>query len=352
MNPDFTRKLLAWNRSENTRSMPWKGEKDPYKIWLSEIILQQTRVEQGWDYYEKFIEQFPTIDHLARAPEKKVYKLWEGLGYYSRCRNLIATSRKISSENAGLFPITYEEMVQLKGIGPYTASAIASFAFDLPHAVVDGNVKRVLARYYGVSTPMDSGTGMKFFAELAAALLDKKRPGLYNQAIMDFGATICKPKNPRCPSCILSDGCQAFKHGWVNQLPIKGKRLIKEKRWLNYLVIQTERDSYYLRQRLGKDIWQQLYEFVLWETDQPIRTEDIAISPFIRKIFDRQPFKILNISKIFKQQLTHQTIQGRFIKIEIKKPLSKLKEYKLVNYKKIREYPFPKFISDYLQNPL
>jgi A/G-specific adenine glycosylase len=332
--------------------MPWKGEKDPYKIWLSEIILQQTRVEQGWSYYEKFIKSFPSIDTLAKAPEKKVYKLWEGLGYYTRCRNLIQTARKISSDNAGHFPSTYEDIVNLKGIGPYTASAIASFAFNLPYAVVDSNVKRVLARYFGISTPIDSANGMKFYSDFAATLLDQKRPGIYNQAIMDFGAVVCKPKNPCCHACILSVGCQAFKHNWVTILPNKGKRPPKERRWFYYLVIQTLEKNYYIRQRKGKDIWQNLYEFVLWESDQPIGMDDFAMSDFMKDVFGKHPFTIRNISKIYKQQLTHQTIQGRFLHIEIKKPLSRLKEYKLIKPGKIREYPFPKFINEYLPNLL
>src|SRR6201989_1587127 len=171
----FTALLLKWHKGKNTRKMPWKGEKDPYKIWLSEIILQQTRVDQGWSYYERFVEAFPTIHELAHAPEQKVFKLWEGLGYYSRCRNLIATAKKIDAEYNGQFPATYEEILALKGIGPYTAAAIASFAFNLPHAVVDGNVTRVLSRYFGDSTPIDTTAGKKLYSELADALLDKQQ---------------------------------------------------------------------------------------------------------------------------------------------------------------------------------
>ena len=189
----FSRILQKWNREKNTRQMPWKGEKDPYKIWLSEIILQQTRVEQGLNYYNNFIKTFPDVHKLAKAPEEKIFKLWEGLGYYTRCRNLIASARYISKELKGKFPDTYEEIKALKGVGPYTAAAISSFAFNLPHAVVDGNVFRVLARIFGISTPIDSTEGKKKFTELANKLLDKKQPGFYNQAIMDFGAVICKP---------------------------------------------------------------------------------------------------------------------------------------------------------------
>src|SRR5437868_3718798 len=188
----FTNSLLNWNRKYNKRQMPWKGEKDPYKIWLSEIILQQTRVEQGWNYYHQFVENFPTVIHLAKAPETKVFKLWEGLGYYSRCKNLIATAKIIASKHKGKFPEAYEDIISLKGVGSYTAAAIASFAFDLPFAVVDGNVFRVLSRFFGIATAIDSTAGKKMFTQLAAELLDKKHPGIYNQALMDFGAVVCK----------------------------------------------------------------------------------------------------------------------------------------------------------------
>ncbi|HLA58283.1 MAG TPA: hypothetical protein VK622_05965, partial [Puia sp.] len=203
----FTDRLLEWNKHQNIRSMPWKGIKDPYKIWLSEIILQQTRVEQGWSYYEKFVKAFPTIDDLARAPEEKVFKLWEGLGYYSRCKNLIHTARYISSELNGIFPDNYEDILLLKGIGPYTAAAISSFAFNEPRAVVDGNVQRVLSRYFGIAIPIDSLQGKKLFQELAQTLLDKSFAGIYNQEIMDFGAVVCKPQNPLCTQCVHQQNC-------------------------------------------------------------------------------------------------------------------------------------------------
>ena len=190
--------------------MPWKHEKDPYKIWLSEIILQQTRVEQGREYYNRFVHAYPTVEQLAVAKDDDVYKLWEGLGYYSRCKNLLHTAREIVNKYAGVFPKTYEEIIQLKGIGPYTAAAIASFAFQLPYAVLDGNVMRILSRYFGISTAIDSTEGKKELATLANSLLDTDAPGIYNQAIMDFGATICKPKQPVCTNCLLAENCTAF----------------------------------------------------------------------------------------------------------------------------------------------
>src|ERR1700743_845026 len=222
---DFTQILLKWHKHKNDRKMPWKGEKNPYRIWLSEVILQQTRVEQGWAYYEKFINAFPTVHELAAAGEQKVFKLWEGLGYYSRCRNLIATAKTIDSVYEGRFPAVYSEILALKGIGPYAAAAIASFAFNLPHAVVDGNVTRVLSRYFGDSTPIDTTAGKKLYSNLADALLDRERADLYNQAIMDFGATICLPRNPLCADCVQRSGCQALQKGLIAQLPVKEKSI-------------------------------------------------------------------------------------------------------------------------------
>src|SRR6187549_1636680 len=197
----FTPTLLDWNNNENTRSMPWKGEKDPYRIWLSEIILQQTRVEQGWAYYENFILNYPTVRDLAAAPEEAVFRLWQGLGYYARCKNMLAAARQIVEQFHGHFPNTYDAIQSLKGVGPYTAAAIASFAFNLPHAVLDGNVYRVLSRFFGIDEPIDSTKGKQLFTGIAGRVLSQKEPGLFNQAIMDFGATVCKPVAPLCSLC-------------------------------------------------------------------------------------------------------------------------------------------------------
>ena len=210
LNKYFIANLLKWNNTDNKREMPWKGEKDPYKIWLSEIILQQTRVDQGLAYYNEFVKTFPTVRDLAKAPETKVFKLWEGLGYYTRCKNLLATAKIIHESLNGKFPDEYEAILALKGIGPYTAAAIGSFGFNLPHAVVDGNVFRVLARYFGIAVPTDSTAGKKMFTALANELLDKDQPGIYNQALMDFGAVICKPQLPLCATCALKKTLQSF----------------------------------------------------------------------------------------------------------------------------------------------
>src|SRR4030095_3299602 len=239
-NRSFTRLLLRWNRQKNKREMPWKGEKDPYKIWLSEIILQQTRVEQGIEYYHRFIKKFPDIRQLAKANDKLIFKLWEGLGYYSRCRNLISTARLISQEFDGRFPTTFDDIRQLRGVGPYTAAAISSFAFNLPHAVIDGNVSRVLSRVFEIMKPVDSTEGKKIIVSLAGELLDKDEPGVYNQAIMDFGAVVCKPLVPLCSNCVFKKICLAFRNDHVKKLPLKSKRIIIKERWFYYFVLSEE----------------------------------------------------------------------------------------------------------------
>ena len=347
----FREKLLDWNSRENTRSMPWKGEKDPYRIWLSEVILQQTRVEQGRAYYEKFIDIFPTIRDLAGAPEQKVFKLWEGLGYYRRCRNLIETARKIEKDYEGSFPSAYKQIRELKGIGSYTAAAIASFAFNLPYAVVDGNVERVLARYFGISMPVDTTAGKKMYAVLADSLLDTKQPGIYNQAIMDFGAVVCKPQNPLCGECTQREDCQAFENGWMARLPVKGKKAPKRKRWMYYLMIRTDNDEVYISRRKSKDIWAGLFEFVLYETESATDAGGIMQSDFVWRIFGEHRLTVKHISKVYRQELTHQTIEGQFITINIGKPLPTLENFMLVSWKDLNEYPFPGFINAYLQDP-
>ena len=325
--------------------MPWKGEKDPYRIWLSEIILQQTRVEQGLGYYHRFITTFPTVKHLALAPEIKVFKLWEGLGYYTRCKNLLATAKYINDELQGKFPHKYEDILALKGIGPYTAAAIGSFAFNLPHAVVDGNVFRVLSRYFGISTPTDSTDGKKIFSVLANDLLDGKNPGAYNQAIMDFGAVVCKPKLPLCKSCLLNRHCVAFLQGMVQQLPVKEKAITKRTRWFYYLVIEYN-DEVYVRKRGAKDIWENLYEFVLLESREPLLLENFKP---VKEMLGKNQFEVKHISAFYKQLLTHQTIRGQFIRLTITQPVA-LEGYKRVGKRALQKLPFPKFISNYLKD--
>jgi A/G-specific adenine glycosylase len=346
MKPEFTQKLLQWNKRSNTRAMPWKGEKDPYKIWLSEIILQQTRVEQGWAYYEKFIKIFPTIHDLAAADDKKVFKMWEGLGYYTRCKNLIAAARKIVNDHKGKFPTSYEEIKALPGIGPYTAAAISSFAFNEAQAVVDGNVQRVIARYFGISTPIDTTAGKKLYNTIAQALLDAKTPGIYNQAIMDFGAVICKPQNPLCDQCVQRSSCEAFAHDMVKQLPVKEKAIQKKHRWFCYYIVQVK-DRVYIKLRTGKDIWENLHEFVLYEPGSAPTTSPADL-PFLHQLMKGQAFEVHTISRTYRQLLTHQSITGQFVVIHAKKPVPALKDYLLVNKSELTQYAFPRLINSFL----
>ncbi len=344
----FVRLLLKWNRDQNTRQMPWKGEKDPYKIWLSEIILQQTRVEQGLNYYNNFIRIFPDIYKLAAAKDEKIFKLWEGLGYYTRCRNLIATARYIVKEQKGIFPDNYETIKTLKGIGPYTAAAISSFAFNLPHAVVDGNVFRVLARVFGISTPTDSPEGKKIFTTLAGELLDKKQPGIYNQAIMDFGAVVCKPLAPLCSNCVFNKTCFAFLNDQVASLPVKEKRTRIRKRWFYYFVLEYGNEIA-IRQRQAKDIWQQLYEFPLLEMEQASGIKTILQQAQKKKWLIKKDEPVL-VSPLFKQQLSHQLINGKFILVRVQQRPRVKNDWIWVTRKKIDKHAFPQFIRQYLRS--
>lgn len=342
----FTKTLLSWNKKANERKMPWKGESDPYKIWLSEIILQQTRVEQGWHYYNRFIVAYPTVDKLAKAPEEKIFKLWEGLGYYTRCKNLIETARFISKEKKGKFPGDYQEILALKGVGPYTAAAIASFAFNLPYAVIDGNVFRILSRFFGIAEPIDSAKGKKIFEAIADELLDKKTPGIYNQAIMDFGAVVCKPKNPMCNVCMLKESCEARLLGITDKLPVKNTRIVKRSRWFYYFIIEHN-NKFYVHKRAAGDIWENLYEFVLLETKKIMTINEIKGSHEVKEMVGKNKIEIKAVSKSYRQQLTHQTIQGRFFHLKAKNEISS-KTYKAVTLKELKKLPFPKFITGYL----
>lgn len=348
MNSSFTRLLMDWHFTENSRKMPWKGEKDPYKIWLSEIILQQTRVEQGLDYYNRFVDAFPTVRHLAEARDEKVFKLWEGLGYYARCRNLLHTARVVHKDHGGVFPDTYNQIIQLKGIGPYTASAIASFAFGLPYAVVDGNVMRVLSRVFGISEPVDGMAGKKKLNELAEKLLDKDNPDLYNQAIMDFGAVVCKPAIPLCNTCSLQQICVAFQREMTDLLPVKMQKIKRRKRWMYYFLLE-KKQQVLVRERQEKDIWRHLNEFVLVETSRRLSPEKLLKEEPVRTFLNGQDPVISSISGEFKQQLTHQEIQGRFIRIHVPDKFSLPLGYKWVKWKDLENLAFPKYILSYLK---
>lgn len=342
----FVNGLLDWNENENSREMPWKGEKDPYKIWLSEIILQQTRVEQGLKYYQNFIRRFPNVHALANAIDDEILKLWEGLGYYSRCRNLITAARYISADRKGIFPKDYNDILQLKGVGNYTAAAIASFAYNAPFAVVDGNVFRVLSRIFDLDIPIDSTLGKKEFSKLAQDMLPANRAAVYNQSIMDFGAMICKPV-PACSQCFFNHHCKAHLNGRQDLLPVKEKKLKIKKRWLNYFVIKYK-DQVLIHQRLSNDIWQQLFEFVLIETDASLSSKNIL--QLLNKQYGIKEYKLIAQYEC-DQKLTHQFIQFAFIRLEVSKKTS-IPGFFWAKTKELDAYAFPKTIKQYIVSQL
>lgn len=323
----FVKKLLQWNKTHNHRTMPWKGEKNPYFIWLSEIILQQTRVEQGLEYYLKFIKEFPTVSHLADASEDKVMRLWQGLGYYTRARNLHASAKIIQHDHHGIFPNNYENILKLKGIGKYTAAAISSFGFNLPHAVVDGNVIRVLSRVFGIKIAYDTAKGIEEFNALAHDLLDCKNPGVYNQAIMDFGATICMPTNPNCIKCVMHKDCEANQQNIVKELPVKNKRITLKKRYFIFK-LWIKKEKICIEKREEKDIWRNLYQFPLEEIGE-------------------KKFNSYN-EKEFTQKLTHQKIHAKFIYEKVANTAISAQSW--VDIKCLNNFGFPKIICTFIES--
>lgn len=327
--------------------MPWKGEKDPYRIWLSEIILQQTRVEQGLGYYKRMLKAYPTVKKLAKADDNQVFKIWEGLGYYSRCRNLLETARFIADKKRGVFPDSFEELKSLKGVGPYTAAAIASFAFDLPHAVVDGNVFRVLARVFGIELPIDSTEGKKKFTELANSMMDREQPGTYNQAIMDFGATICKPRAPNCQSCPFKKTCLAFLGKKVSQLPVKHKKIVLKHRWF-YFLLPSYRGQLPVKIRTEKDIWQGLAAFPMLEREKETSIKALLKLAEKNKLIPANAYVVESISALYRQTLSHQLIAGQFIRIRLRKKPALDKEWKWQHADALKSQAFPQLINQYL----
>lgn len=314
MNPNkfFRKRLISWYL-QNKRDLPWRNTTDPYMIWLSEIILQQTRVVQGLPYFLKFTEAFPTVFDLANASETKVLRLWQGLGYYSRARNLHACAKTIVEKYDGKFPDNYQELLKLKGIGKYTAAAIASFAFQEAVPVIDGNVYRVLSRVFGIAEDIGSSRGQKVFAQLAGELMDRDHPHDYNQAIMEFGATYCTPSGPDCHNCIFTNECHANKHGLQRDLPVKMKKVKVKTRFFHYLVIQHQ-GKILLRQRRQNDIWQGLYDFYLIEDVKPLDMNQIvhAKKPGWATY---QNLNLQHLSNEYKHILTHQRIFARFFHV-------------------------------------
>lgn len=340
----FSKSLIVWYL-EHKRDLPWRNETDPYLIWLSEIMLQQTRVAQGLPYYKRFVEAFPTVFHLAEASEETVLKLWQGLGYYSRARNLHQTAKTIASEYNGEFPSAYKELIKLKGIGDYTASAIASICFDEPSAVVDGNVYRVLSRVFGIDTPINSSTGQKEFKALAQRLIDPEGPGTFNQAIMEFGARHCVPRNPDCGNCIFGEICDARNMDNVNELPVKLKKQRIRKRYFNYIVFLSENNKTRMEKRSEKGIWQNLYQFPLIETEAEVDSEELMQSPDFQKITNDggydEPVPYHDQPIIHK--LSHQHLHTKFWVMRSAQEFSDA-----VPVSEINTYPVPVLIENFI----
>ncbi|MCR5658055.1 MAG: A/G-specific adenine glycosylase [Bacteroidales bacterium] len=342
--------LLDWF-AVNRRDLPWRQSPTPYQVWLSEVILQQTRVNQGRDYYLRFIERWPTVTDLAQASEEEVLKMWQGLGYYSRARNLHHCAQQVMNEYNGQFPADFEKLKHLKGIGNYTAAAIASIAFNLPHAVVDGNVYRVLARLYDIDTPININEGQNLFARLADELLNQKQPSLHNQAMMEFGALHCTPKSPNCLHCPLQAQCLAFAHQTVMQRPVKLQKLKVTKRYFNYLVIKVK-DSVYLHKRNANDIWKNLYDFPCIESEKNMSAEEVIASEAFVQLIGKTPFTITKVSPVFTHKLTHRTILAQFIEIKLEQKLLQIetKDLFLTRETDLGNFPIPRLIDLYLNN--
>lgn len=341
---DFAAELLSWY-NKNKRDLPWRNTRNPYKIWLSEVILQQTRVEQGTAYYHAFTERYPDVKKLAKAAETDVLKTWEGLGYYSRARNLHAAAKYITNELDGKFPETYEEILKLKGVGDYTASAIASICFDEVEPVVDGNVFRFLSRYFGISTPIDSTKGKKEFRELAAELITEKDPGTFNQAMMEFGARQCVPKNPDCSVCVFRLSCFALKKKRVDQLPVKEKKTKVTDRWLNYLVAEYK-GNFLVRERTGKGIWTGLYEFPLVETNSKPTANALRNPDFWEEKCGLKVTSVGHVSQENVHKLSHQNLHISFVRAKIKS-LKKDSAYRVLSASSVSKLPFPIVLRKY-----
>ncbi|MGC9150962.1 MAG: A/G-specific adenine glycosylase [Microbacter sp.] len=339
--------LLAWY-DQHKRDLPWRNTTDPYTIWISEIILQQTRVEQGLGYFVRFMERFPDIQSVAVASEQEILNYWKGLGYYGRARNIHHAARLVMEQFEGKFPTQYDEIRSLPGIGPYTAAAIASFAFHLPYPVIDGNVMRFLTRYFGIFNTIDEAETKKTINQLAMDLMDKQHPDLYNQAIMEFGALQCVPHSPSCAQCPFQGSCFAAANQMVNQFPIKKKKLQPRDRYFYYFCMVHEQ-TVLLQKRINKDIWQHLYEFPLLETPEPLAVEKVLASPFLQSYV---PFQVEYISSPVKHLLTHQKIYAIFFIIRTDRQLPSDQHHPAVRVDQLIHYPIPKLIISFINSVL
>jgi A/G-specific adenine glycosylase len=341
-------KILGKWYERHKRDLPWRLTKSAYEIWLSEIILQQTRVHQGIHYYKRFLERFPDIHQLAEASPEEVLKLWQGLGYYTRARNLHATAREIVEHYDGRFPADYNKLLSLKGIGDYTAAAVASIAFGIPVALVDGNVFRVMARLYGIITPAATSRGRKEIQSLAERILDKRNPGIHNQAVMELGALVCLPKNPSCDECPLRQKCYACRHGQVNEFPVKGAREKNRKRYFHYLHISFS-GKLFIHQRKKKDIWNSLFEFPLIETSRAVNPERITANKQWRNLLEGSRNRIKQVSPLYIHHLSHQTLYARFYLVQASGiPPALANDYSCIDEERIHDYPVSKLTEKYL----
>ena len=340
---NFSKDLIKWYEV-NKRELPWRKTKDPYKIWLSEIILQQTKIAQGLPYYLRFINKYPNVFKLANSSEQEVLKLWEGLGYYSRARNLHKTANIIVNKQQGVFPSKYKELIELPGIGDYTASAISSFSINEINPVVDGNVYRFLSRLIGIKSPINTSKSQKEFKDIAELLISKKNPSDFNQAIMEFGALVCKPSSPFCEKCLYQKNCFAYLNKQISNLPVKNKKKKNINRYFNFLIIKSKKNQTVIEKRINQDIWQNLYQFPLIETGSQVDKKIILDRLIKINYFDSSEMELfLFKNKSFRHKLSHQNIHCSFWIIKVKKIKTDF-----VNILNLDLYPFPKPISNFL----
>ncbi len=343
----LSKEIINWYK-KNKRDLPWRNTNDPYFIWLSEIILQQTRVEQGLPYYHKFIAKYKTVKKLAEANNDDVMKLWQGLGYYNRASNMLKTAREIVKNHQSVFPKTYDELIKLTGIGPYTAAAISSFAYNESRAVVDGNVSRVLSRIFAIDEPINSSKGKNLFEKIANEILDKKNPGINNQAIMELGALVCKPRQPLCDDCPVRLNCEAFKKNSIYDFPQKIKKNKPRNRFINYFYIE-QNNKIYMIQRTEKQIWKGLFELPNFDTESSLNEFEIINQIDFKNMFQKS--EVIQIKKIFsiKHQLTHQTIYANFFNLSSSKKIKLLNEsYMLVDIGDINKYAVSRLFDKFL----
>lgn len=343
----FTANLLRWY-NDNKRDLPWRRTTDPYIIWISEIILQQTRVNQGYDYFLRFIDRFPNIETLARADEDEVMKYWQGLGYYSRARNLHTAAKSMN----GVFPTTYEDVLALKGVGEYTAAAICSIAYGMPYPVVDGNVFRVISRYIGIDTPIDSGQGKKEINEWAHKLIDRNQPSAYNQAIMDFGALMCTPKQPKCTECPMMASCVAFAQDMVCKLPIKQRKLQVTNRYFNYIYVSAGKYTY-IHKRIKNDIWRNLFELPLIETTHVVSEDELITSPEFRSFFAIGESPIIKkVLHNVKHVLSHRVIYANFYEVILPEDTCSFANYRQILKDELDQYATSRLVQIFLEKHL